>query len=183
MEWVNIIIQGVLIGGLYAMFAAGLVADLRRDAARQHRPRRSDRARRLYRADDDRHARPQSLCSPRRSSCRSWRRSAMALQRGAAQPHARRRRPAAAAGDLRPLRHHPERAAGAVHRRQPPAQGRRDRGRELPDRRRAFAIGVLAAAAVRASPLPSSPACSCCSTARRSAAPFARPRTISRWRN
>ena len=24
MEWVNIIIQGVLIGGLYAMFAAGL---------------------------------------------------------------------------------------------------------------------------------------------------------------
>ena len=24
MEWINIIVQGVLIGGLYAMFAAGL---------------------------------------------------------------------------------------------------------------------------------------------------------------
>src|SRR5262244_2886758 len=104
--------------------------DLRRDAARQHRPRRSDRARRLYRADDDRHARAQP--APRHHDCGAdhggdrLRPSARV-----AQPHARRRRAAAAAGDLRAFHHHPERAARTLHRRQPPAQSRRDRGREL----------------------------------------------------
>src|SRR5215468_7164796 len=104
--------------------------DLRRDAARQHRPRRSDRARRLHRADDDRHARPQPAA--RHYNCGAdhggdrLRPSARV-----AQPHARRRRAAAAAGDLRAFRHHPERAARALHRRQPPPQCRRDRGRKL----------------------------------------------------
>src|SRR6266568_3097346 len=104
--------------------------DLRRDAARQHRPRRSDRAGRLHRADDDRHARPQPAARHHDRGAdhggdRLWPSARVA------QPHARRRRAAATAGDLRALRHHPERAARALHRRQPPAQGRRDRSREL----------------------------------------------------
>src|SRR5499427_7785530 len=104
--------------------------DLRRDAARQHCPRRSDRARRLHRADDDRHARPQPVA---RHHDRGADHGGDRLRPSAraAQPHARRRRAAAAAGDLRAFRHHPERAARALHRRQPPAQSRRDRGREL----------------------------------------------------
>ena len=69
--WLNIIIQGVLVGGLYAMFAAGPVADLRRDAARQHRARRPDRARRLSRAGRRRaDARRQSARRRSSSSCR-----------------------------------------------------------------------------------------------------------------
>src|SRR5262252_3918689 len=104
--------------------------DLRRDAARQHCPRRSDRARRLHRADDDRHARPQPVA---RHHDRGADHGDDRLRHSAraAQPHARRRRAAAAAGDLRAFRHHPERAARSLHRRQPPAQRRRDRGREL----------------------------------------------------
>src|SRR5262245_26591756 len=104
--------------------------DLRRDAARQHRPRRSDRARRLYRADDDRHARPQPVA--RHHNCGADHGGdRLRPSTRVAQPHARRRRAAAAAGDLRAFRHHPERAARALHRRQPPPQGGRDRGREL----------------------------------------------------
>src|SRR6266436_5921031 len=104
--------------------------DLRRDAARQHRPRRSDRARRLYRADDDRHARPQPAARPHDRGAdhggdRLW------PSARAAQPHARRRCAAAAAGDVWAFRHHPERAARALHRRQPAPQRRRNRGREL----------------------------------------------------
>ena len=104
------------------MFAAGPVADLRRDAARQHRAWRSDRARGLSRAGRRRR---------RSASIRSLSLvivvPLMALHRlraaaARAQPHARRRSAAAAAGDLRPLGHHPERAAGAVHRRQRQAQ-------------------------------------------------------------
>src|SRR5215831_9191676 len=104
--------------------------DLRRDAARQHRPRRSDRARCLYRADDDRHARPQPAARHHDRGAghggdRLWPSTRVA------QPHARRRRAAAAAGDARAFRHHPERAARTLHRRQPPPQCRFDRGREL----------------------------------------------------
>src|SRR5262249_21537316 len=50
---------------------------------------------------------------------------------GAAQPHAGQRHIAAAAGNLRVVRHHPERAARILHRRQPPPAGRGDRSREL----------------------------------------------------
>src|SRR5215510_3034082 len=104
--------------------------DLRRDAARQHRPRRSDRARRLYRVDDDRHARPQPVARHHDRGAghggdRLW------PSARAAQPHARRRCAATAAGDVRAFRHHPERAARTLHRRQPPPQCRFDRGREL----------------------------------------------------
>src|SRR6185437_11586076 len=45
-----------------------------------------------------------------------------------AQSHARRRPAAAAARHLRPVDHHPERAPGILHRRQPQAAGRRHRG-------------------------------------------------------
>src|SRR5947209_1084925 len=104
--------------------------DLRGDAARQHRPRRSHRARRLHRADDDRHARPQPAARhhDRRADHggdRLWPSTRVA------QPHARRRRAAGASGDVRAFRPHPVRAARALHRRQPPPQCRRDRGREL----------------------------------------------------
>src|SRR5215471_14038869 len=104
--------------------------DIRRDAARQHRPRRSDRARRLYRTDDDRHARPQPAARHHHRGADhggDW----LCPSTRAAQPHAWRRRAAAAAGDLRTLCHHPERAARSLHGRQPPPQCWTDRGREL----------------------------------------------------
>src|SRR5438132_321368 len=74
--------------------------DLRGDAARQHRPRRSHRARRLHRADDDRHARPQPAARHRvRGAVIAGDR--LCPSAPAVQPHLRRRRAAAAAGDVR----------------------------------------------------------------------------------
>ena len=118
-------LQGVLLGGLYAMFAAGLslifgvmrlvniahgdlivLAAYRGadgDAGARHRP-----------------ARPRwSLVVPIMAADR------LRAAARPAQSHARRGPAAAAAGDLRPVDHHPERAARAVHRRQPQAAGRR----------------------------------------------------------
>ena len=94
------------------------VADLRRHAARQHRAWRPDRACGLSRAGDDRGAWAQSAAAHRhRRAADGGDRLRAAARR--AQPHARRRPAAAAPGHLRSLHHHPERAAGAVHRRQP----------------------------------------------------------------
>ena len=137
MEWLNTILQGVLLGGLYAMFAAGL--SLIFGVMRLVNIAHGDL---IVLAAYLALVTPQTLgVDPAR--CRSlivvpvMAAIGYALQRGAAQPHARRRSPAAAAGDVRPLGHHPERAAGAVHRRQRQAQRRRDRGREHRRRRRA----------------------------------------------
>ena len=55
MTWVNAVVQGVLLGGFYALLACGPVADVRRDADHQPRPRRHRRPRRL---PDHRRARP-----------------------------------------------------------------------------------------------------------------------------
>ena len=69
--WIgNGIVQGVLVGGLYALFAAGLSLDLRRHAARQHRPWRPDRARRLHRARRRAAHRAQPAARRSSSSCR-----------------------------------------------------------------------------------------------------------------
>ena len=124
MDWVNTIVQGVLLGGLYALFAAGLslIFGVMRLVNIAH-------------GDLIVLAAYLALVVDRRRSA-SVRSSSLlvvvplmaalgyALQRGRAQPHARRRPPAAAAGHLRPVGHHPERAARALHRRQPPAAGR-----------------------------------------------------------
>ena len=50
MTWVNAVVQGILLGGFYALLACGLVADVRRDADHQPRPRRHRGARRLPRS-------------------------------------------------------------------------------------------------------------------------------------
>ena len=69
MDWVNIIVQGVLIGGLYAMFAAGLslIFGVMRLVNIAHGDLIVLAAYR--RAGDDRDARPQSAA--RRSSSSS----------------------------------------------------------------------------------------------------------------
>src|SRR5215470_2165646 len=95
-----------------------------------HHPRRADR-RAL------RHVRRRACPDLRRDAARQHDRGAdhggdrLWPSTRVAQPHARRRRAAAAAGDVRAFRHHPERAARTLHRRQPPPQCRFDRGREL----------------------------------------------------
>ena len=43
-DWLNTIVQGLLLGGLYALFALGLSLDVRRHAIGQSRPWRSDPA-------------------------------------------------------------------------------------------------------------------------------------------
>ncbi len=117
-EWLNVILQGVLIGGLYAHVRRRPVADLRRHAARQHRAWRPDRAGRFRRTDGDQGARPRTahLARSRRAGDGADRLRAATRP---AQPHARRRYAAAAARHLRPVDHHPERPVGTVHRRQP----------------------------------------------------------------
>ena len=70
----------------------------------------------------------------------------------------------------------------ALHRRQPQAQCRQHRDRQHPDRRRARGRRAAAASSSR-SRSRSSPACNGCSTAPRSAAPSAPPPTTSRSRS
>ena len=53
-------VQGVLLGGLYTLFATGLSLSRRRHALRQHRPRRLHRSSLLRAADADDNARPRS---------------------------------------------------------------------------------------------------------------------------
>ena len=95
------------------------------------------------------------------------------------QPHPRQGRAAAAPRHLRPVGDHPERAPRGVHRRQPAAQCRADRGGELCRRRRhrhrrpAFGHVPRRGGGDRR-------ARSSSSTARRSAAPSAPPPTIAR---
>ena len=48
MVWVNAIVQGILLGGLYALFATGLSLGVRRHAFRQPRPRRPGDPRRVH---------------------------------------------------------------------------------------------------------------------------------------
>ena len=157
------------------------VADLRRHAAGQHRAWRPDRAGGLCSADGDAGARRRSAHLAAAGDADHGGDRLRAATR-AAQSHARRRPAAAAAGDLRPLHHHPERAAGTVHRRQPQAAGGRDRNPNLPGD--AGRLGRRAAAhPIRRRGGRDRRRCRRCSTAPRSAAPSAPPPTTRRWRN
>ena len=127
--WVNTLLQGVMLGGLYALFAAGLslIFGIMRlvnlahgdfivlaafvDPGAEQSPRASIRS--------------SPRCSPRRILFGLGYAPA-ALP---AQPHARPGHSAAAARHLRALHHHPERAARGLLRRQPAPQGRRHRDR------------------------------------------------------
>ena len=110
MIWINALIQGVLLGGLYALFALRPLAALRRDGRHQPRPRRPGRRRGLRR--HRRHGDPRRCrrCGVRRSSCRSSRaRLHAAADAAPGQP---RPRPAHdPARHLRPGGHHPERCS------------------------------------------------------------------------
>ena len=110
MEWLNTILQGVLLGGLYAMFAAGLslifgVMRLVNIAHGDLIVLAAYVALVTVQALGINPLLSLVIVVPVMAAI------GYALQRGAAQPHARRRSAAAAAGDLRPLGHHPERAA------------------------------------------------------------------------
>ena len=88
MQWFNAIIQGVLLGGLYALLAAGLSLDVRRHAHRQPGARRpGDRWPPTSGWSSSRapECRPSSPWWP---SCRSWRWSATCLQWTRVQPGA-----------------------------------------------------------------------------------------------
>ena len=110
MEWVNTILQGILLGGLYAMFAAGLslifgVMRLVNIAHGDLIVLAAYVALVTVQALGINPLLSLVIVVPVMAIDRLW-----AAAR-AAQPHARRRSAAAAAGDLRPLGHHPERAA------------------------------------------------------------------------
>ena len=110
MEWLNTILQGVLLGGLYAMFAAGL--SLIFGVMRLVNIAHGDL---IVLAAYIALVTVQALGINPLLSLVIVVPVMAAIGYGAAaraaQPHARRRSAAAAAGDLRPLRHHPERAA------------------------------------------------------------------------
>ena len=120
--------------------------DLRSDAARQYRTRRLHRAGRLSGAGRERRARDKSAALHRLRHPSDGRHR-LCLATTAAQPHIGRRRVAAPAGDVRPVRDHPERTARTVQCRQPKAPGRCHRGCELASRRRSvhwsFAAGTI----------------------------------------
>ena len=113
MEWLNTILQGILLGGLYAMFAAGLslIFGVMRLVNIAHGDLIVLAAYVALVAAEALGIDPLAslvIVVPVMAVI------GYALQRGAAQPHARRRSPAAAAGHLRPLGHHPERTARTV---------------------------------------------------------------------
>ena len=110
MEWVNVILQGVLVGGLYAMFAAGLslIFGVMRLVNIAHGDLIVLAAYVALVITQTLGIGPLTSLHPRRAGHGSDRLCAAMVR---AQPHARRRSVAAAAGDLRPFGHHPERAA------------------------------------------------------------------------
>ena len=131
MAWVDTILQGLLLGGLYALFATGLslifgvmrivnlahgdLSILAAFLARRRRWRRSA-------------SNPFAGAGP--GGAAAWPRSATALQMLLLNRAARPRHPAAHPGDVRVLDHHPERAARDLLGRLAPAESRRHRDRE-----------------------------------------------------
>ena len=110
MEWLNTILQGVLLGGLYAMFAAGLslIFGVMRLVNIAHGDLIVLAAYVALVTVQALGVNPLRVARHRRAGDGADRLRAAARP---AQPHARRRSAAAAARDLRPLDHHPERAA------------------------------------------------------------------------
>ena len=175
---IEILLQGILLGGLYTLFALGPVADVRRHAPDQHRAGRLHHPRRLR-------GRRRHHAGGRRALRRRAGRAAAGLRlrlRAAAlraQRHARQGPAALAGRDLRALDRDPEPAAGAVLGR--PAIDRDRRPQHAGPRPRRLALaGRAAAGDPRRSRSPPPPGCNGCSRAPRSAAPSAPCRTIAR---
>ena len=107
-QWINVIVQGVLVGGLYAMFAAGLslIFGIMRLVNIAHGDLIVLAAYLALVATQTLGHQSAHLAGHRRAADGGARLRAAAR---AAQPHARRRPVAAAAGDLRPFGDHPER--------------------------------------------------------------------------
>ena len=179
-DWLDTIIQGVLLGGLYALFAAGLslIFGVMRLVNLAHGDLIVLAAFADPGAGDV--ARPRSASLAALLALPVMFAVGYAPAARAAQPHARARHPAAAARHLRPVDHHPERPAARLS---PPtasglrsARSRRRRSRSAAASRSAsMPLLTLAVGGRR------DPRCSTCSsTAPRSAAPSAPPPTISK---
>ena len=182
MEWVNTIMQGVLLGGLYAMFAAGLslIFGVMRLVNIAHGDLIVLAA--YVALMTTRHARPQSACSPSSIVVPVMAAIGYALQRGLLNR--------TLGDDLLPpllvtfgLSVIIQNALLELF----TADSRRLKAGAIEIASFQLGGGHLRSASCRccssSSPSPSSPACSCCSIAPRSAAPSAPPRTISRSRN
>ena len=172
-DWINVIVQGVLVGGLYAMFAAGLslIFGVMRLVNIAHGDLIVLAA---YLGAGDHARRSASGRSPR--CCVVVPLMALigyVLQRLPAQPHARRRPAAAAAGDVRPLGHHPERAARGCS--PPTAKGcrpARSRSRRIRLLDGVMSVGVLPLLQFVARHRGDRRRCNSCSTAPRSGRAF-----------
>ncbi len=110
MEWLNTILQGVLLGGLYAMFAAGLslIFGVMRLVNIAHGDLIVLAAFIALMVVEATGVNPLVSLVDRRAGDGGDRLRAPARH---PQPHAWRRRAAAAARDFRTVDHHPERAA------------------------------------------------------------------------
>ena len=123
--WLDTIVQGVLLGGLYALFAAGLslVFGVMRLVNLAHGDlivlRRLSGPGWRHAARPDRPGSPRCLPTPLMFAL-GWLLQSLVLNRVLGQGH-----PAAAARHLRPLDHPAERPARGLLRRQPPHPGRR----------------------------------------------------------
>ncbi len=180
LDWINVIVQGVLVGGLYAVFAAGLslIFGVMRLVNIAHGDLIVLAAYMALVTAQTLGIGPLPallIVAPPDGADR------LRVAAPGAQPHARRRSVAAAAGHLRPLGDHPERLLEIFS-----ADSRR---------LQAGAIEIASFPLCRAS---RSACCRCCSSlaavaviaglqfvsiAPRSGAPSGRPPTIRRWRN
>ena len=176
MIWLDTIVQGVLLGGLYALFAAGLslVFGIMRLVNLAHGDLIVLAAYLMLMLVTALGLDPfVAALVAAAGDVRAW----LGAAEVRAQPDARRGHPAAAAGHLRPVGRHPERAARGLLRRQPPHSGAAALETASLDlgaghRRRDAAADLRLGGRRRSSRSTGS------STAPRSAARSARPRTI-----
>ncbi|GIX15132.1 MAG: hypothetical protein KatS3mg118_3091 [Paracoccaceae bacterium] len=111
MDWLNALVQGVLLGGLYALFAAGLslIFGVMRLVNIAHGDLIVLSA---YLALSTTLALAVHPLAALAIVLPAMAAIGYCLQRGLLEPHPGRRHPAAAAGHLRPVGDHPERASG-----------------------------------------------------------------------
>ena len=145
MNWLDTILQGILLGGLYALFAAGLslVFGIMRLVNLAHGDLIVLAAFLILVLVTTLGLNPFVAAADRHAADVRHRLGAAILP---AQPHARQGYPAAAARHLRPVDRHPERPARRLFRRQPAHLGRQPGnalGRSRPDQCRRHAAADL----------------------------------------
>ena len=176
MQWLNVFIQGSLLGGIYALFAIGLSLSfgIMRLVNIAHGDLIVLSAYVALVVGEGTGLDPLSslvIVVPVMFA------AGLCVAARPVESHAEWRAAAAAAGDLRHLGDHPERTAAGLRRLHPPPATGRDRDRE-PAAARWHLGRRLSAAGFRGGGARRSAACNFCSTARRSAARFAPPPTM-----